>query len=246
MTRSILASTAALALSAASALAGGLAPPIQPIGNSAAVGSAGGSGAGDANVASGDCAVVQPAVAALQEQGFTRVDVTTGGGQARFNAVRGDVVGTYVYDCATGALLSQEAAAAGADLDRTPGVMVDGAMSAGGAASGEVSVGGTVGAGVSTGAEVDAGVGADAGVDAGAGAGVDVGAGGVIGGGVDAGGDAGGTVDVSPEAGGEVGAGVDAGAEGSVGGSVGGGVDDGAAAGGEVGGEAGAEVGGDF
>lgn len=235
MTRAILASTAALALSAASAFAGGLAPPIQPIGNSAAVGSAGGSGAGDANVASGDCAVVQPAVAALQEQGFTRIDVTTGGGQARFNAVRGDVVGTYVYDCATGALLTQEAAAAGADLDRTPGVMVDGAMSAGGAAGagtgGEVSVGGTVGAGVSTGAEVDAGV------DAGAGAAVDAGAGGEVVGGVDAGG----AVDVSPDAGGDVDAGVEAGVEGS----VGGGVDDGASAGGEVGGEVGAEVGGE-
>ncbi len=225
MTRAILASTAALALSAASAFAGGLAPPIQPIGNSAAVGSAGDSG--NTNVASGDCAVVQPAVAALQEQGFTRIDVTTGGGQARFNAVRGDVVGTYIYDCATGALLTQEAAAAGADLDRTPGVMVDGAMSAGtvnAEAGGEVSVGGTVEAGVSTGAEVDADV------DAGAGAGVD------------AGGDAGGTVDVSPDAGGDVSAGVDAGVDGA----VGGGVDDGASAGGEVGGDAGAEVGGDY
>ena len=241
MTRAILASTAALALSAASAFAGGLAPPIQPVANSAVVGSVDSSGAGNANVASGNCAVVQPAVAALQEQGFTRIDVTTGGGQARFNAVRGDVVGTYVYDCATGALLTQEAAAAGADLDRTPGVMVDGAVSGGTAVAagtgGEVGVDGTVGSVVSTAAEEDAGV------DAGAGAAVDAGAGGAVGGG-DV--DAGGAVDVSPDAGGDVDAGVDAGVDGSVGGSVGGGVDDGASAGGEVGGEAGAEVGGDF
>jgi hypothetical protein len=141
MTRAILAGTAAFLFSGAAAFAGGLAPPIQPITGGAVVGSNAApsgtiqgtapSGTIQSADASGDCPVVQPAVTALQGQGFTRIDVTTGGGQAQFNAMRGDVMGTYVYDCNTGALVSQNAVTASADVDRTPGVFVGGVAQAG-------------------------------------------------------------------------------------------------------------------
>jgi hypothetical protein len=147
MTRAILAGTAALLFSGATAFAGGLAPPIQPItggavtGSNAAPSGTFGGAAPSAPIQSADasgCPVVQPAVAALQGQGFTRIDVSTGGGQATFNAMRGEVMGTYVYDCTTGALVSQNAVTASADADRSPGVFVGGVAQGSGAA-GQVS-----------------------------------------------------------------------------------------------------------
>lgn len=111
MTRILLTSATALALSCGGAVAGGLQPPIQVI---APV---------QVNTASVvNCPAAQPVVAALQAQGYTRVEVEPGIGQARFSAVRDDMRATYVYDCRTGTVLQSSGARVQTGEDLTPGV----------------------------------------------------------------------------------------------------------------------------
>lgn len=98
MSRALLASTAAILLSATSTLAGGLQPPIQPV------------GVAPASFAFADrCPVVDGAIRSLQAQGFTSFAVDTGPTQARVTAMRGDLMNELVYDCRTSQLLAQGA-----------------------------------------------------------------------------------------------------------------------------------------
>lgn len=61
----------------------------------------------------------------LQAQGFTRIEVKTGPGQVKVEAVRGTEKVERVYDMATGAVLKTETKAVGPGDDLGPGVSFD-------------------------------------------------------------------------------------------------------------------------
>ena len=69
--------------------------------------------------------VADQVVGQLRDQGFTRVEVTTGPTQVKIEAIRGGTKVEYVYDLATGALLKQETGAVDGDDDTAPGVEYD-------------------------------------------------------------------------------------------------------------------------
>ena len=64
-------------------------------------------------------------VAGLQAQGFTRIEVDAGPTQVKVEVIRGTTKVEYVYDRATGGLLSQETEAVDADDDTRPGIEYD-------------------------------------------------------------------------------------------------------------------------
>lgn len=111
MTRIFLASAAALAVSGATALAGGLQPPIGIVAPVQGY-----------TVSAANCPAARPVVAALQAQGYTRIEVEPAVGQARFSAVRDGTRAVYVYDCRTGAVLQSSGARVQVGEDLTPGV----------------------------------------------------------------------------------------------------------------------------
>ena len=69
--------------------------------------------------------ITDQVVAGLQAQGFTRIEVKEGPSQVKVEAIRGDTEVEYVYDLATGALLSQETGRVDAGDDTAPGVEYD-------------------------------------------------------------------------------------------------------------------------
>ena len=208
MNRIVLASAAALAASAGAALAGGLAPPIQPLATIQAF------------VAPTNCPAVEPVVSALQAQGFSRIEVDTGLTQARFTAMRGNEMNSFVYDCASGALLGQNAGSMTGGFE--PGIVNVGGDDdndfvdvANNGDAGNLDQGGAeidAGAGTETGTDIVAGVDADAdagaSVDVGAGAGADtsVSSDGSVGGNVGVDANVGASVDGSTGTGGTAGA----------------------------------------
>ena len=164
MNHLVLASAAALVASTGAALAGGLAPPIQPLATVQAF------------VAPTNCPAVQPVVSALQAQGFSRIEVDTGLTQARFSAMRGSEMNTFVYDCASGALLGQNAGTVTAGFE--PGIVnVGDDDNSDFVGSLDESDNDDVDVAAGDGAEVDMGTDAGAGMDGGTDAVADAGAG---------------------------------------------------------------------
>ena len=208
MTRVLLAGTAGLLMSAAAACAGGLAPPIHPIAPL------------QAYAAPATCPVVQPVINALQAQGFTRIEVDTGATQARFAALRGDERHVFVYDCASGAVLDQEA-------ERVAGGFAPGVVGVGQDNDSDFVVietaasGGTGAGGVGTGADGDVGAGAGAGGDVAGGADGNIDTGGQVGGNTGVGVEGGVGVETGGDVGGDGGAGGGAGTGGEVDGGIG-------------------------
>ncbi|TNC69837.1 hypothetical protein [Rubellimicrobium roseum] len=64
-------------------------------------------------------------IAGLQAQGYTRIEVKEGPTQMKVEAIQGDTKLEYVYDRATGQVLSREVERVDGDDDTAPGVEID-------------------------------------------------------------------------------------------------------------------------
>jgi hypothetical protein len=78
-----------------------------------------------AGAALAQSSVAEQVISGLQAQGFTRIEVKQGPTQLKVEAIQGDTKVEYVYDLASGDVLSQETERVDDDDDTAPGVEID-------------------------------------------------------------------------------------------------------------------------